>query len=132
MSTNIQDQDVQTFFPDGLNVTIKGEVFNIKPFVLRNRTKVLKVLSEIFVDFSAKMPNVSAMNQSAVVTAFISVAGDRFIDIYEIVLNKPKEWLEENIGLSDEINIIKAVIEVNDFPFLLRQINQIFNKPAAV
>lgn len=120
MSTSNNEQDMKTFFPDGIAVKIAGETFAIKPFVLRNRIKVVKVIAEVFATMATK--GLISTDTNAVLVAFINVAGEKMIDIYEIVLGKDRDWLEENVQLADELEIIKAVTEVNRFPFLLGQI----------
>lgn len=122
MSTN--DQELKTLYPEGKTITVKGEAFTIKPFVLRNRIKVLTVVAAVFTEVYGGATPEQVRNPNGMMLQFISAAGERLIDIYEIVLGKDKEWLGD-IQLSDEIEIIKAVIEVNDFPFLISQVQSL-------
>lgn len=124
MSISNTEKELETILPIGINIELYGEVFSIKPFVLKNRIKVLRLITDVFGELTQKMPNMQNTSQTALLSALIGIAGDRLIDVYEIVLNKDKEWLLENIQIKDEINIIKTIIEVNDFPLLLSQINQ--------
>ena len=119
MSTN----DLETFFPEGKNIKIAGQDFNIQPFVLKNRTKVLRILSEVFAEMAKN--NMQEMSQASAVTSFVNIAGDKLVEIYQIVLGKDAEWLGDNVQLKDEIAIIQAVLEVNDIPFLISQIKGI-------
>lgn len=113
---------MSTFFPEGKKVTVAGEEFTIMPFVLRTRTKILRILTEVCLELSKKNIQESAPLTPA---ELITTAGDRLIEIYEIVLDKPKEWLEEKITLADEVEIITAIIEVNNIPFLLSQVKNL-------
>ena len=121
------EKDLEVFFPEGIEVIIAGEKFYIKPFVLRNRIKVVKLISDVFAQLQGRN-NIKGQNETVVIGALIEIAGDKLIDVYEMVLGKDREWLEENVRLKDEVNIIKAIVEVNEFPFLLSQINGLFQK----
>lgn len=119
---------MSTFFPEGKKITIAGEDFTIKPFVLANRTKVLKIIAEILVEYGKVNPdqNLSKIEVGAnLLQAIIEIAGDRIIGIYEAVLGKPREWLLDNVSLSDELNILQAIQEVNDLPFLFSQVKSL-------
>jgi len=109
---------MSVFFPEGKKIKVAGEQFTIMPFVLRTRTKVLRILTEVCLEVAKK-------NTQLTPAEFITAAGDRLIEVYEIVLDKPKEWLEEKITLADELEIIMAIIEVNDIPFLLSQVKNL-------
>jgi hypothetical protein len=107
-----------TFYPEGKKLTISGEEFTIKPFVLRMRTQVLRTLADVYLELSKRMPK----DNSEIASVIITVAGEKLIDIYELVLGKDKEWLQDRITLKDEIEIIQAIAEVNDIPFLFSQV----------
>ena len=115
------DDDLKIFLPEGREVVIAGEKFTIMPFVLRNRTKVLRILADIFKELSTH--DLTSASQAGMVNLFIDLAGDRLVEIYEMVIPKNREWLESHVQLKDEVAIIKAVIELNDFPFLMSQIS---------
>lgn len=122
MSTNKQD-DSEVFSPTGKKVVIAGQTFSIKPFVLGNRIKVVRLFSQVFME-CAKMPGFSQLADTGAIMTIIDVAGDRLVDIYEVVLGKDKEWMNANIQIKDEITIISAIMEVNDLPFLVSQIQK--------
>lgn len=123
MSTNIE-KELETVIPVGKKVTICNEEFFIKPFVLRNRIKILQLVTEIVGEMSSKIPNIQRSSQTVILTTLIGIAGERLVGVYEVVLGKDKEWLLENIQIKDELNIVQAIIEVNDFPLLWSQISQ--------
>lgn len=111
-------------------VIVAGKEFEIKPFVLRTRTKFLKILFEIFGELAKKrkelnLDDVQLQNTAQLVPALIESAGDRLIDIYALVLNEEKAWMEENIQIKDEIAIIEAIMEVNDISFLVSQVRSV-------
>ena len=116
------------FYPDGKKIKVAGEDFVIMPFVLRTRTKVLKIIADICVELAKINPKLRPEDLPNMTATLISAAGDKLIEIYEIVLNKPREWLEDKVTLKDEVEIIKAVVEVNDIPFLLLQVKNLLPK----
>ena len=118
---------MSTFFPEGKKITIAGEEFAIKPFVLKNRTKVLRIISDAILTIKQQIGDLTpedAQNPE-VMSKFIEVAGDKLPEIYEIVLDKPREWLDEKITLKDEMAILETISEVNDLPFLFQQIGSL-------
>lgn len=128
MSTSVEKKDdLEIVSPSGIDIVIAGENFNVKPFVLGNRIKVIRLLSSVFLE-CAKVPGFSGVNDFGAITTIIEIAGDRLVDIYEIVLCKDKEWLNKNVTLKDEVAVIDAILRVNDIPFLLRQIQKMTSK----
>jgi len=57
----------------------------------------------------------------------IKVAGERLVEIYILVTKKDKEWFQE-LTLIEEVKLLKTVMEVNQLPFLLREIQGILNQ----
>jgi len=113
---------MEIFYPEAREITVGGKKLFIKPFVLKNRTKVLRILSELYRKFLEANP--VAQNGAVNITSatdILEIAGDKLIEIYEIVLEQPRQWLDENITMNDEMAIIQAVIEINNFPLLVRQ-----------
>ena len=118
------------FTPKTKKITVVGKEFEIKPFVIRTRTKFLKVVFEIFKDLSEKrtelkLDNIQAQNATQLVPILAEVAGERLVDIYLLVIDEPREWMENNIQIKDEVAIIEAILEVNDISFLAAQVKKI-------
>jgi len=115
------------FLPKTKKITVAGKEFEIKPFVIRTRTKFLKIMFEVFKALSEKrtelkLDNIQAQNAAQLVPVLIEAAGERLVDIYMLVIEEPKEWMEDNIKLADEVAIIEAILEVNDISFLVSQV----------
>jgi hypothetical protein len=114
-------------YPEGKKIVVGGEEFVVKPFVLKNRTKVLRIVVEVLKEYLLASPGVTAETlkdvkvSSELMFKMVSLAGDRLIEVYEIVLGKDQEWLNDNVQLTDEFEILRAVSEVNDLPFLFQQ-----------
>jgi hypothetical protein len=107
-------------YPEGKKITVAGQEFCVKPFVLRNRTKVLKIVAEACAEIARTNPQASSDLQ-LFAPALIQVAGEKLVEIYEIVLQKDRDWLLDNITPVDEFEIVKAIGEANDLPFLFRE-----------
>lgn len=115
------NSDLEVFVPEGKKVTIAGKEFTVMPFVLRNRIKVVKLFTNIFLE-AAKNPSFANLSNIGAITKVIEVAGEDLVNIYASVIDADKEWLEDNVQLKDEIAIIQAIVEVNDIPLILSQI----------
>ena len=128
-------EKIETYDPKGKEISIAGEKFVVKPFVLRNRTKVLRILYEVFSAVAKEAPDLKANDfkaASLMIPLLIDVAGDKLIEIYEIVLNKPRAWLDTRLMIKDEVALIEAVLEVNDLPFLLQRVKNLTQKTKSV
>ena len=121
MTEKSKKTDEEIFYPEGIDIKIAGEDFNIRPFVLKNRLVVLRIVGEVIKDYNAQQKDIKELNQGDMISLLITAAGGRLIDVYVVVLGKEKAWLEENVTLKDEFRILKAVSEVNDISFLLQQ-----------
>ena len=131
MTKNSEQKDDQIFYPEGKPITVAGEKFKIKPFVLENRIKVLRVIGEVIKSLSGQGQDLGKMAQGDIISLLINSAGEKLIDIYEIVLGKEQEWLKKKVQIKDELAIIEAVLEVNDINFLLQQVKSLATKVKA-
>lgn len=127
--------DSNIFFPEPKIVQVKEQdtgsiqIFKITEFVFENRLKFLRIVGDIFRDLLADNPDFKTTgNYSQVAASFIELAGERLGDIYCLVLNKDIEWVKKNITLRNEIEILTAIFEVNDIPFLVRQVTSLMSK----
>jgi hypothetical protein len=120
--------DEKILYPDGKELTIAGKKFTIKPFVLSKRIKVLKIVSDAIREALIDRPGLD-VNQITTGVKFIEIAsGPKLVEFYEIILDEKAEWLNNNVMMKDEVNIIEAVVEVNDIPFLFRQVKNLLSK----
>jgi hypothetical protein len=126
MSTT--DKDLNTFVPVGKKISIAGQDFEIKPFVLKNRIKVVRIISEAMLSMSTSMTKDIQDNPIRAIPLLINTAGEKLIDIYEIVLEKDKTWLGDSLHIKDEIEILTAIFEVNDIPFIVSRIREMLPK----
>jgi len=121
MTEKSKKTDEEIFYPEGIDIKVAGEDFNIKPFVLKNRLVVLRIVGEVIKDYNTQQKDIKELNQGDLISLLITAAGGRLVDVYVVVLGKEKAWLEDNITIKDEFKILKAMSEVNDISFLLQQ-----------
>jgi len=110
-------------------ITVAGKEFEIKPFVIRTRTKFLKIIFDVFKALSEKrtelkLDDLHVENATQLVPVLMEAAGEKLIEIYLLVIEEPREWMEGNIQLRDEVTIIEAILEVNDISFLASQVKK--------
>ncbi|QGH73028.1 MAG: hypothetical protein [Siphoviridae sp. ctCJE6] len=126
--------DAEIFFKEPVKIQVPNkknrvvETIEVEELTLKNRGKFLSVVSSILIDLNQKFPNLQEMPLNNVIPAFIDVSEGRLVEIYEIVTGRSREWLEENLTLRREIDLLKAIVEVNDIPFLAGQIRQLIPK----
>lgn len=108
-------------FPEPKIFEIGGEKLSVKPYVLRDRKKVMAILSEMFAELSGKSAQVKVNDLLAGSSILALLAGDKLTEIYVITLGKEKEWLETNLTMRNEVEIIEAILEVNEISFLLNR-----------
>lgn len=117
----------KTLFPDPKLVEIGDRdtkeicKFEINEFYFENRIKFIKIVTSIFKDVFKSDEDLRVTENIQLAGRLVEVAGERMLDIYEIVLDKPKEWIKRNLTLKKEIELISAILEVNDIPFLISQ-----------
>ncbi len=116
---------------------IAGREIKIKPFVLRNRATVIRTLFEIYVAVSKNRPDISPDDLKEMAEGKTSTAGlglipvlidaseGKLVDLYVAATGQPKEWLLDSVQISDEVEIIKAILEVNDIRPLISQVKSL-------
>lgn len=127
----MSNSDLEIFHPQGKSIKVAGEIFEIKPFVVKNRIKAVRVFAGVFTELGTRVkedPSFNLNNVVSVATALIDTAGEKLTDIYEVALGKDREWIENNVIIKDEIEILIAIFEVNEFPLVLSQISNLISK----
>lgn len=113
---------IEKLYPEGKAVKIADKEFKIKPFVLRDRTKVVRMIADVIKEVVSNSPNAKTDNLSALSGEIIRVAGDKIIDVYNMVIPDQAEWLLDNMKMVDEVNVIETILEVNSFSFLVEKL----------
>lgn len=122
--------DTEIFYPKGKDVVIGEKTFNIQPFVIKNRIKFVRIVADVMVRVAknANIESINANNATSLIPILFEVAADKLPEIYEIVLNKDRDWIDNSVTLENEFEIIKAIIEVNNIPLILGQIQELTKK----
>jgi hypothetical protein len=117
------------FFPEGKKITVAGKEFTIMPYVLRTRSQVIRIFADILLAMTKENPGLTKDQilkdpevRNNMIVKLIATAGDKLTDIYELTLKADREWLLDKVEIKDEVEIIKAIWEVNDIPFLIEQV----------
>ena len=121
----------QAFFPQSKTITIfdtehnKSITFEVKEFTFQNRLEFIKVIAKIFSNLAKNRPEVKfANNDSEVIAFLLETAGKDILEIYVLASGLTKEFLEKNLTLRKEVEILTAILEVNDLPLVLGQIQR--------
>lgn len=121
----------QAFFPQSKTITIydqevnKPISFEVREFTFQNRLEFVKIIAKIFTNLAKNRPEVKFANSDSEVIAFLlETAGREILEIYVLVSGLSKEFLEKNLTLKKEVEILSAIFEVNDLPLVLSQIQK--------
>lgn len=115
--------DIEILYPEPKTIKIKDREFIIKSLVLKQTTKLLKIVSEVLIELAKKFPNLRPREADIkeLLLPFIEAAGEKMKDIYSIILNVEPEWVDENLDIKSGIVVLSIFLEQNDIPFLLSQ-----------
>lgn len=122
----MSDNDLNIYNPEPKKIMVKGQEFEIKPFVLRDRIKVTRIITEILAGINNNSLDVKSSQMLGL--ALVREAGEKLVEIYKIVLNVDEEWLQE-IVIAEEVLIVKTIMEVNNLPFLMGEIRNLLKTP---
>jgi len=126
-----EKSDIDIITRKGIQVEVFGKKKEIKPFVLRNRIIVVKTITSILKGILNSNPEILQSNDAlAIGTVVVQEAGDKLIGIYAVILEETEEFILDNLVMKEEIALIEAVMEVNDLPFLISQVQRILKKKA--
>ena len=101
-----------------IEIIIKGETFLVKPFLFKNRSEFIKTVLGMF----SKIKDLGG--EAEIISAFVDASSDKMGKIYSMVLDKSTEWIQD-ITLKNEVELIAAILEVNDLPFLLSRMKEL-------
>ena len=113
------------FDPQGKEVVIGDTLFRVKPFVIKDRSSIVKLICKIIDQFSGDENAVKGINLGTVINKAMDNCHDDLMDIYCKVLGKDKEWIENNITIGHEVELVTAIMEVNSIPLLISQASKI-------
>lgn len=128
MANSSKKTSDEKLVPKGIDVTVADKKFNIQQFVLRDRIKFTRLVTDILNEGI----NVEDMlNKKSLVLNLVNKGSEKVIEIYEFVLKEKKEWLEESMTIEDEINVLEAIVEVNKIPLVISRVKELLDKKIA-
>ena len=128
MSIPDTNQDLEVLDPSGKKVSIGGKEFVVKPFVLRNRIKFVKIVSQVITSLGTSINEEIKAAPMKSIPILIEVAGERLVEVYQLVLGAESEWLQDNMTVKNEVEVLSAIFEVNDIPFIVRRVQELLPK----
>jgi hypothetical protein len=118
--------ELEILYPTGIDVTLHGEVFNIRPFKLGHITLVLKTVQQI-IDPIKKAQITGNVNDPMVIMAILAETGDDLINLLSKILDRPVEFVND-LEQDESVKLISALIEVNK-DFFSKRVQPILKKP---
>ena len=130
--SNSHDDEMKAFFPDPVVVRVADKDtkeivnFEIGEFVFGNRIIFVKTMASIFRELAVAHPDMIKKEGSTdgIVAALIEIGGEKLIEVYALVLGRDHDWIRRNLTLKNEVALLTAILEVNDIPLLLSQIQK--------
>lgn len=103
--------ELEVLFPNGVQVSLKGETFQIKPFTLGQLPVVMSLMK------SAAGPTQKALlglnpGDGAILMSILAEVGTELNTLIAKVLKKDLQWVEE-IEMDEAVQLIIALIDVN-------------------
>ncbi len=124
----------EAIVPKAVKVLAGGKTFEIKPMTFAVRAKVTRVMQEAFAA-SGKGVNQDQLDRageagqagdaSRFIVVGLEIFGEKLRDVYSAILKEDPAWIDDNLDLKGELAVWKAVLEVNDLPFLIRELGAI-------
>lgn len=103
-------KELEVLFPQGKQITVKGETLNVTPFKLGELPKLFKIVEPIFGSIQ-ELTNLGS-NKALLFTSLMSKDGESFILLASMGIRKPVEWVND-LDLDEAADVLLTVIEVN-------------------
>ena len=116
---------LEVLFPQGKEVQLQGQTFNITPFKLGQLPVVLKAIQKIIQPIKQAEAN-GNFNDPAFLMGLIVEAGDDVIQLFSTILNRPIEFVQ-NFEMDESVNLVTAMIEVNS-DFFSKRVQPLLHK----
>lgn len=111
---NEEVKQIEQLFPSGKEVTLKGKVFNIKPFGFGKFPKVLKLLKDM-----KDVASTDATLASVDVPTLVMENADVVVEFAILATGEKKEFFDD-LPLDEAVELLQAIIEVNADFFVKR------------
>ena len=131
----------EAIVPKTAKVVAGGKTFEIRPMTFSVRAKVTRVMQDAFTAAGKSLSpeqveKAREAGQAGEPSQFVAVGmeifGERLRDVYAAILKVDPAWVDDNLEIKDELAVWKAVLEVNDLPFLIRELASIRQQFAGI
>ncbi len=104
----------EVLIPEIRKVVIGSEEFEIGPLVRAKYKKLIDVFAELAVTIDLEKLDDIQKDPEAMKYILNIVSDDALMELYAVTLEKRKKWIDNNILLHQEIELLTKIVEVND------------------
>ena len=106
----------KVLIPDKKEVYVGKEKFEVEPLVRAKYQKLIYVFVELIINLDDEVLNNVEENIGQLISV---VSEDALMQLYEVVLDKDREWINNNMLMNQELKLFEAIIELNDIESLV-------------
>ena len=98
-------------------IRVGKENFTITPLVKAQYSSIIKLAVSLAVSLDDEVLNDLTGN----IGALVNVVSDKLLlEVYSVVLDKEQDWINNNMYLKQESDLLLAIIEMNDIQGLVK------------
>lgn len=112
------------FQEDSVEVKVGDETFKVMTLVRKQYTAIIQLAATL--TFNLNEDILDNLEENIGVIAQL-VSDELLLEIYEAVLEKDKEWINNNMRLSQEVKLLTAIFKTNDIKELVENFTQALN-----
>jgi len=126
----MEKTDLDILIPEPEIVYIGEKSFELRPFTLRKLKSILSDIGEILDRLVKEYPNLELSNRDQVAKAFAASEPlfDAFTTLLANIVSVDANWLEENMTLTQCVEIVKVIWEQNSLGELLKNLSNLAPK----
>lgn len=121
-------EDSRIFFPQGKIVKIAGKDFTIMPYVLKENREVIKIVMGNMQSIADLKGILANANDAEAIKILVESCATGLTKVYSITLKEKTDWIENNLTLHEEKELLEAIWEVNNFSFLAEKVKGLIEK----
>ena len=106
----------EVLMPEKREVYVGEEKFEIGPLVRAKYQKLIYVFVELVINLDDEILDNAEENIGQLISV---VSEDALMQLYEVVLEKDQEWINNNMLMNQELELFRAIIELNDIESLV-------------
>jgi len=106
-------------------VIVGEETFEIKPLVRAKYGKLINIFAEMFLNLEEEFLENIENHISELITI---LSDEALIELYKVVLDKDEKWINNNMTLSQEVELFTVIFELNDVEAIIENFTIIVQK----